>query len=95
MCIAGHPCCFLIFSLIQSDRSNIGTTSHRLLIAMRQRIFISSILGNAKIAGMVRDAHLTGLKYNIVCIGYFVMCCGFDLTIKRLQRSSLYENMSI
>ncbi|KAF8693162.1 hypothetical protein AX14_002310, partial [Amanita brunnescens Koide BX004] len=31
-----------------------------------------SNIGNAKIAGMVRDAHLTGLKYNIVCIGYFI-----------------------
>ena len=27
---------------------------------------MSSFLGNAKILGMVRDAHLTGFKFNIV-----------------------------
>ena len=37
----------------------------------------SLIPGNAKIAGMVHDAHLTGLRYNIVR-DYFVMYGGFQ-----------------
>ena len=66
-CIAGYSRS-LIFSQIQSDRSNIGAGSRG--YAMQQGIFILFILGNAKIAGMTHDAHLTGLKYNIVCIGF-------------------------
>ena len=43
---------------------------------------------------MADDAHLTGLKYNIVR-DYFVMYCGLDLRVERLQQSSLYEYPSI
>ena len=55
---------------------------------------MSFILGNAKIAGMAHDANLTGLKYNIVR-DYFVIYGGFGLSVKRLQRSSLYEYLFI
>ena len=61
---------------------------------MWRATFTPFILGNAKIAGMADDAHLTGLKYNIVR-DYFVIYGGLDLTAKRLQQSSLYEYMSI
>lgn len=37
---------------------------------MKQGILISFILGNAKIAGMVQDAHLKGLRFNIVCVQF-------------------------
>lgn len=61
---------------------------------MWRATFTPFIIGNAKIAGMADDAHLTGLKYNIVR-DYFVIYGGLDLTDKRLQQSSLYEYMSI
>ena len=51
------------------DRTNIGTASHRTKMITT---LILDFPGNAKVAGLTADLHLTGLQYNLCAAIFFV-----------------------
>ena len=53
-----------------SDRTNIGT--HDILKSLLGGVDIVVGTGNAKVAGLTADLHLTGLQYNLCSAIFFV-----------------------
>lgn len=72
----------LLFSLtlwtrVDSDRSNIGTSPKWLLVALAWER--CALIGNANVAGLSVDLKLQGLQYNICAAVFFITYAAFEV----------------
>ncbi|KAG1751365.1 MFS general substrate transporter [Suillus paluster] len=62
------PFVSLLYMLSFLDRTNVGKLGR-----VPHPVFSSPSLGNAKVAGMSQDLHLTGFRYNIAAAVFFIL----------------------